>query len=134
MLDSAIGLSMILLMADTKDRISITIDPELLKRLRHVADLREQSVSAMIERIVRNEIDSEEEFVRDMESPVMRTIMSAMVNTPGVMEGMAKIIGQSLTPEEFNEMREGLKHQKELGKKRSGDKKKHRPDGEVSSA
>lgn len=110
-------------MSSNKAKIAITIDPHLLQRIDAVADLRGQSRSAVIERVIRNEIDAEEEFVEDMESPVMQTILSVILNTPGVTETIAKVVGNNMNKEQLAEMKKGLKEQVARGKERTAKSK-----------
>jgi hypothetical protein len=70
------------------------------------------SRSQVIERILKHQIDDEEKFVRDMESPVMRTILSTLINTPGLLQSMAVMLGENLPDEDLKRIREGAVEQK----------------------
>lgn len=110
-------------MPENKSKVAITIDPDLLQRIDAVADLRGQSRSSVIERIIRNEIEAEEEFVEDMDSPVMQTILGVILNTPGVTETIARVVGNNMNKEQLAEMKKGLKEQVARGKERTAKSK-----------
>jgi|GEM_PF-1748429 len=109
---------------EPKSKIAISIDAELLRRLDEVCHARQQSRSKIINRILIEQIDEEESFVRGLENPAVRAVMSVMINTPGVVESMAKLVGEKMSSDDIDEMREGFKKQADLGKKRRGSKKK----------
>ena len=110
-------------MAEPKDKFSISMAPELVARLDEVGAQRGEARSTVIERIIRNGIADEESFLRDMESPVYRTIMQAMVNTPKLVQAMAKLVGEHLSEEELEHLPADGTKQVELGKQRQKKKK-----------
>lgn len=114
-------------MSQNKSKIAITIDSKLLERVDHVAEERGQSRSSVIERLVRNEIKSEEKFVKEMESPIHRAILGVMINTPGVVEVMAKLVQDNMSPTDAEEIKQGLQKQAARGKERSKKKAKSKP-------
>ncbi len=79
-----------------KTPISITIDSELLERIDRYASASDESRSTVIERMCRNDIAEQEEFLGDMESPTMRMLYKAVASKPvlemmlSVMEGESK--------------------------------------------
>ena len=110
------------------------MDAALLRRLDKVCDARNQARSQVIERIVGDQIEKEEGFVKDMENPVLRTVLNAMVNTPGLIHTMAKLVGQNMTDEELDNLRVGAKEQIEYGKARQQLKKNMPEIGKVEPA
>lgn len=110
-------------MAEKKVRITITIDPELLGRVDGVCEARGEPRSSLIERVLSNEIKEEEEFVGDMENPVLRALLMAFKSSAALMKLSAKIAGETLTPEEVRKISEVAREQIERGKVREGGKR-----------
>ena len=109
---------------ENKEKISISIDAELLRRLDAVCEARGQSRSAVFERIVRNEIDGEEKFLDYMEKPINRALMTVIMKTPGVLDAIATLVGEHLTPENVVEIKELAGVQVQRGSERQKSKKK----------
>lgn len=105
-------------MSEPKARITITLDADLLRRIKVVEEERGDSVSAIINRMIRNDIAHEEQQMRDMENPVMRTVLTALTKTPGVMESIASLVGNQLTKDQAEELRQNIQQQAKRGKQR----------------
>jgi hypothetical protein len=106
-----------------KERITITIDPDVLRRLDKVSDTRGEPRAAMIERILRNNIDGEESMMRDMENPVWRSLISTLLASESVVKAIATIAGENMPPERIREVQAGIKVQAERGRQRQAAKR-----------
>lgn len=111
---------------ENKTRWTITIDPELGRRLDAVCEAREQNRSEVIERIIKNAIVEEEGFVAAMEDPLQRVVMEVMQRTPGLLAAVSRLVLDEATPERIERMRTALPVQIELGKRRQQAKKQQR--------
>lgn len=76
---------------------SIRLDEDLVKRLDELAELRSESRSALIERILNNGVADEEQFWERMQNPVYREV-SRLILRPDVAMAMAKVLGERLDP------------------------------------
>lgn len=76
---------------------SIRLDEDLVKRLDALAELRAESRSALIERILKNGVDEEEQFWKAQDNPVYREV-SRLLLKPAVAMAMAKIVGEQVDP------------------------------------
>lgn len=103
---------------ELKDRITITIDAELLRRVDAVADARAESRSAIIERIVKNEIVSEERFLKVLEVPVTRLIVEKIMGSPTIAGVIAEMVGNSMTQEERKALSDFVLKQGQRGRER----------------
>ena len=56
----------------TRKPISITIDPDLLQRLDQVAERLGETRTAVIERAIRNDLKSQEEYLDSLSTPIGR--------------------------------------------------------------
>lgn len=117
-------------MTENKDKISISIDPDLLRRVDAVCAAREETRSSMIERVLKNEIAGEEQFLKDMENPINRAIMSTIINTPGLLAAVARLVNEHLEAGDLDHMREKLPQQMERGKRRAAERSKGAARGE----
>lgn len=101
-------------MSEPKDKFSISMDPELVRRLDKVGEARGDARSTVIERIVRNGLPEEERFLEQMENPAYRAIVQLLTESPKVTETLARLVGEHLGAEQL----EKLKQQAERGKAR----------------
>jgi hypothetical protein len=102
-----------------KDRITITVDADLLRRIDAVAGKRNEARSAMIERLLAQAIKEEEQFIADMENPVMRALARIIAETPGVAKFVGKLGGADMTPENIDRVKQGLREAMKQGKERT---------------
>lgn len=83
-----------------RDRINTTLDHALTLRIDAIANARDESRSATIERMLRNQIAEEEKVLERVGTGVEGRIMAFLLNNPKALDAMSKMIGQSLTDEE----------------------------------
>ncbi len=102
-------------MRQPKDRITITINREVLERIDAVCEARGQARSPVIERMLANQVREEEEFVKATEHPLERLIMESLSKSPVLIATIAKLIGEKLDPAEHAEF---LKEQADRGRER----------------
>ena len=110
-------------MNENKERVTVTIDPGLLARIDGVCAARGESRSAAIERMLSNEIGSEEGFAKALENPVGGVVIRALMETPGFMTSFAALVGEHLPEERLEELRTVARDQVERGKERRAMKK-----------
>lgn len=83
----------------TKERITITVDPDLLGRIKRLADRMEDSVSAVIERMCEQDIGEYERFVDSLANPVIREVTMKLRTSPKLMRVLAALVQEEFTPE-----------------------------------
>ncbi len=81
--------------------ISITIEPELLKRLDDLADAQGVARSQLIEKLISEGIEGEEMAVRALTNPVVMQAMVGAFRDPTVLRAMAVAVGQELSTEQL---------------------------------
>ena len=74
---------------EKREKIAISIDRRLLERVDGVAESRAESRSGVIERMLLNEIDEEEGFLRKMENPVTRILFEKLMSSPRLIQAIA---------------------------------------------
>ncbi len=95
-------------MTENKAKIGVSIDQSLLERIDRLCELRNEARSAFFERVLSGEIDGEERFMAGLENPLVRGIVRAIVESPGVLEVAAKVARADLAPGELEGCRENL--------------------------
>lgn len=110
-------------MHENKERITITLDAELLRRIDVVCADRHEPRSSYIERLLKDSMKEVESFRQDLENPVFRGIAKALVSTPGVLTAIAKLAGNELSSEELAEIRKDMPRMIEQGRERQSTKK-----------
>lgn len=90
-----------------RDRINTTLDHSLTERIDAVAQARDESRSATIERMLRNQIAEEEKILQQVGTGVEGRIMAFLLNNPKALDAISKVIGQSLTDEERSRLESG---------------------------
>jgi predicted DNA-binding protein len=77
---------------------SIRLDEKLVQRLDALAELRAESRSALIERILKNGVDDEEELWRALKhNPLYREVARLLLK-PDVAMAVARAVGEKLDP------------------------------------
>lgn len=103
---------------ENKERVTITLDADLLRRIDGVCEARGEPRSAFIERMLRREIHGEEELMADLESPLYRAVVHVVKGMPGFVDLVAKAAGQDAA-----EVREAMNTQLARGKERQAGKR-----------
>jgi hypothetical protein len=86
-----------------KERITATLDSELVIRLDRLAELRDHSRSKMMEYLLGSAIEEEEANMKKLASPVIGPIVQSILDHPKLMNSLAALIGDQLSPEEIVE-------------------------------
>jgi predicted transcriptional regulator len=119
---------------ETKTRWTLTIDPELARRLDEVCAAREENRSEVVERIIQNAIVDEEKFVEALESPLQRAIMQAIDSTPGLLAAISKLVLDEVSPERLERMKRNGPRLRDAGRRRQQAKKVGGVDGKEATA
>ncbi|MCC6580873.1 MAG: hypothetical protein IT440_10570 [Phycisphaeraceae bacterium] len=114
---------------ENKERLTVTIDRDILQRIDAVATAREEPRSRVIERICRNGIKAEEEYLSDLEKPALRFIAEAITSRPALVSALARVIGEQLTGEEMARIRETSAKQAVLARERQQRKRQEQAQG-----
>lgn len=86
-----------------KERITVTIDVELLAKVDGLAERRGETRSALVERVVGYAIDEYDEEMQRLESPLNQILVRAITKSPEALRLMARAVGNSMTKDEFRE-------------------------------
>ena len=116
---------------ENKVRASITIDPEILAQIDEIAEITQESRSALIERFLLNGIENQREYLGKMENPVSRIFMQQLSANPTLLQKIACLVGENMTIEEAHTIKEHTAKQAELAKQRVVDRKKKKKAGSV---
>lgn len=84
-----------------KDRITVTLTPELVDRIDRLADLRDVSRSRLMERLLELAVEDEEKSLEHLASPVLGPIVQGIMEHPKIIAMIAKAIGERMDPEEI---------------------------------
>jgi hypothetical protein len=84
-----------------KDRISLTIDPDILARIDKVATARGESRSATAERILRNGVEDEEEMLGSLGQGIEGRIIAHLLKSPRTLRKLAEVVGAELTEDKL---------------------------------
>lgn len=90
-----------------RDRINTTLDHSLTERIDAVAKARDESRSATIERMLRNQIEEEEKVLKQVGTGIEGRIMALMLENPKILNTMSKLVGESLTDEQLARLESG---------------------------
>jgi len=93
-------------MAD-RDRVTTTLDSALIGRIDAIAEVRNESRSATIERILLNGIDEEENLLANLGVGIQGKIMALLLQHPKILASMSKALGDVLTDEHLAKLEEG---------------------------
>lgn len=112
-----------------KQAIAITMDVELIERIDAVAEAREDSRSAVIERMARNSIGGEEDLVGYLANPVMREIVTRLMGSPKIMNAVAALVGEEVSEDQLKRMAEAAPKLKARGAQLAEERKRGRKVG-----
>jgi len=90
----------------TRNRITTTLDSAITKRIDVIAEFRNESRSATIERILVNGIEDEEEILSSIGVGVKGRITALLLNNPSILSGLSKALGDVLTDEQLAKIEE----------------------------
>lgn len=100
-----------------RERITVTIDPAVLQRIDAIAQAREESRSATIERVLRNGARNEEDLLERVGTGIEGRVMAILLHNPQILNVMSKLIGDQLTDTEFTRLQEGGSNVVQAGKR-----------------
>ncbi len=110
-------------MKDNKAKITISISPDLLRRIDAVAEAREMKRSTLMERMLGNQIEEQEEFLLGMEKPLDRAVARVLLRNPKVMKAMSVVVGEHISDEQIERAKRELPNELARGKNREAVKK-----------
>ena len=102
----------------TRTQISIKLDTDLLERIDRLAESIGSTRTAIIEQAIKNDLPESERYYRSLENPVVRSV-HAVLTQPHILEALAKLTRQEMTPEEFANITEKAPVQRERARERS---------------
>lgn len=117
-----------------KERFTVTAEPALLARIDRLAELREESRSAAIERLLERGLQEEEKFLDTLDDPIQGAIFRALLERPHIIEAVSKLIGQSMDEEEKARIRERAPAVLKASAKRRDERRSSRRLGERGSS
>jgi len=104
-------------MSELKEKIAISLDAELLRRVDAVAEALGQSRSAAIERVLRYGISGQEKFVKKMEDPAFALLWKAIGDMPSLLETVTAQVLQALSKEEEDAVKDKMGRSKRVRNK-----------------
>ncbi len=107
-------------MPENRERLSLTISPDLVRRLDAVCDARGESRSAIVELIIASELPKHEQFVKSMENPVLRAVFQTLTSSPRLLESIGRLVGDEMSLEEAKGIKQEAIRQAERGRARRG--------------
>lgn len=114
---------------EPKDKITISLDAGLIRRVDAVAGARGESRSRVMERLMENGIDDEERWVDEAEMPLYQIVADLMTSDHRVLRAVAKICGEHMGEKEAREIKAAWAKQKGLATDRRKGKARSRRSG-----
>lgn len=85
----------------SKERVTIAIDGDLVKRIDMIASAKRQSRSAWFEQAARDAMDQEEAAVKFFSDPLLSGAFLKAFSQPGMLKNFAEVIGSDLEPDQL---------------------------------
>lgn len=101
-----------------KRPISISLEESLIDRLDALCDLEGSTRTAIIERALHNDLPDQESYQRMLENPVLRVLQDQISRSPVLLQTIAAIMNEKLTPDQLAEVREIAREDRERAKSR----------------
>ncbi len=89
-----------------KERITVTLDPDLVTRIDRLASLRDHSRSKLMELLLEIAVEEEEAAMKTLGSPVVGAVVQSIMDHPKILKTIAVMVGDRLTPEEVKKWQE----------------------------
>lgn len=89
----------------SRERVTLTLDPTVLSRIDQVAQARDESRSATIERILRNGVAEEERLLESIGEGVEGRIIAFLLQSPQALSVLAKAVGDELDQEQLAKLK-----------------------------
>lgn len=90
----------------SRDRITTTLDSSLIERIDRVAEFRNESRSATIDRMLANSIEDEEAVLESIGVGVQGRITALLIENPKILTSLSKALGDALTDEQLAKIEE----------------------------
>jgi len=97
---------------------SINLEADLIAQYDELAEVRQESRSAVIERVLRNGLEDERRFLRVMGSPVTGQLIEKILTSPKLAEMIGRVVQEEVSPEQLAEARQKAPKLREAAKKR----------------
>lgn len=106
-----------------KIKVSVAIEKELVQRLDRIAGISNESRSQIIEKMIREAIESSEQLAALMANPKAREMLLRQALDPEMLQTFAKAMNEKIDPQTKQNMAEameraGLGAQAAKGKKK----------------
>ena len=89
-----------------KERITVTLDPNIVARIDRLAEFRDQSRSKTMESLLELAVEEAERTLDIAASPVIGPIVQSIMDHPKLVAMIAKTIGEKLDPEELERLQD----------------------------
>tara|TARA_R110000744_G_scaffold118921_1_gene221991 strand:+ start:22051 stop:22404 length:354 start_codon:yes stop_codon:yes gene_type:complete len=90
----------------SRDRITTTLDSALIERIDRVAEFRNESRSATIDRMLANGIEDEEKVLETIGVGIQGRITALLIENPKILNSLSKALGDVLTDEQLAKIEE----------------------------
>ena len=88
-------------MAKKKQRVTLTLDAAVVKRVDRVARSTKQSRSAVVEGLLRDGVDDQELFVKAMTDPTLRATFGQIFGSRDFLRQMVNVMGQDVSEDQL---------------------------------
>ena len=106
-----------------KKPVNVTIDEEVLREIDHLAELRGESRSAVVERAIRAGLEAQREGLELVGSPVVGPVLTKLLESPKLHKMLADFVSANITEEEAQDMADKARGAREAGKKLRAERK-----------
>lgn len=90
----------------SRDRITTTLDSSLIERIDRVAEFRNESRSATIDRMLANGIEDEETVLETIGVGIQGRITALLIENPKILNALSKAVGEAMTDEQLAKIEE----------------------------
>lgn len=90
----------------SRERITTTLDSSLIERIDRIAEFRNESRSATIDRMLKNGIEDEEEVLEKIGVGIQGRITALLIENPKILSSLSKALGDALTDEQLAKIEE----------------------------
>lgn len=84
-----------------KERVTIAIDGQMLKRIDRLAAAKKQSRSAWFSETIADGLDQEEAAVKVFTDPLLRETLVKAFSAPGMLQQFAAAVGDELSQDQL---------------------------------
>lgn len=101
-----------------KSKVTIAVDPDVLRRVDRMADAQRLSRSAMIQRACEEMLEGSEGLVKAFSNPLIRDALLGAFKDREVLRQMAASMGQKLSDRQLDLFAKGLEAAGKSGERR----------------